>query len=400
MRILIISKSYAPSISSQALQIEKVAKAICGAGCEVKVIAGYSGQGNISGSEPCEVHYVPHVVNKSNSQLLDRIASRVYLEVSNINPTGKWVVQAYEKALELCKTFRPDIILTSSTPFESHLIGLRLYEKFKIKWIASFSDPWPAKMSPAPYSNGNIPFFSFLQSYWLKKVLARCDAIHMTTQYANEIVANRIDSDLSRKMWTIQHIGTEPPPSDKVVKHGWLYHIGHFTRERVSFELIRAIDKLADDPTSSLQGMITVGDICPELTALRKKMGMEEKIRMVGRVSHDEALSYALEAHCLLVCEADMEMSPFLPSKFADYAMVGRPILALTPLVSAMRDYLTKYGGGLPVGFSQDEIEKKLQYIFKEQNDANGFSNSVDLKHVFSAKVVGERYKEMFESLV
>jgi len=58
------------------------------------------------------------------------------------------------------------------------------------------------------------------------------------------------------------------------------------------------------------------------------------------RVSYEEALAVATEAHALVVIEAEGGMSPFFPLKLADCLALRRPILALSPPASVAADLL------------------------------------------------------------
>ncbi len=53
-----------------------------------------------------------------------------------------WVSYAVKQAEEILKNEKVDAIITTGPPHSAHLIGLQLKEKFGIKWLADFRDPW------------------------------------------------------------------------------------------------------------------------------------------------------------------------------------------------------------------------------------------------------------------
>ena len=53
-----------------------------------------------------------------------------------------WVPYAVKQAEEILRSEKIDAIITTGPPHSAHLIGLRLKEKFDIKWLADFRDPW------------------------------------------------------------------------------------------------------------------------------------------------------------------------------------------------------------------------------------------------------------------
>lgn len=53
-----------------------------------------------------------------------------------------WVPYAIKQAEEILSNEKIDVIITTGPPHSAHLIGLKLKEKFGIKWVADFRDPW------------------------------------------------------------------------------------------------------------------------------------------------------------------------------------------------------------------------------------------------------------------
>ena len=102
-------------------------------------------------------------------------------------------------------------------------------------------------------------------------------------------------------------------------------------------------------------------------------------------------------ASAVVVFEADMKISPFMPSKFADYASLKKPILAVTPQTSLIRDYIEKYNAGITVNHDRNEIVNGLINIFSNQineNEIQTFSSKKLFKE-FSFENVGRLYKDM-----
>ena len=75
-----------------------------------------------------------------------------------------------------------------------------------------------------------------------------------------------------------------------------------------------------------------------------KELGIEELVRFSQRTTYLEALQIASESDVLLLIDTNMENSVFLPSKVADYLMLGKPIFALAPQNGATTDILRPLG--------------------------------------------------------
>ncbi len=53
-----------------------------------------------------------------------------------------WVPYAIKQAEEIIENEKIAAIITTGPPHSTHLIGLKLKEKYGIKWVADFRDPW------------------------------------------------------------------------------------------------------------------------------------------------------------------------------------------------------------------------------------------------------------------
>ena len=96
-----------------------------------------------------------------------------------------------------------------------------------------------------------------------------------------------------------------------------------------------------------------------------------------------------------------MPQSPFLPSKFADYARIGRPILTITSPESPIRDYMDRYGGGLAVTHTASEIAEAIRVLFTDQVwiDRQERPLTNELASCFTPETVAGEYTKMFHSL-
>ena len=116
------------------------------------------------------------------------------------------------------------------------------------------------------------------------------------------------------------------------------------TKERVSDRLLDAVKRSIGEHGNELAGLLCVGEVCREFKKAVQDRNCCEFVQYAGTVSPWELKGYYEKSACLLVVEAEMDKSYFLPSKFADYCLTGIPILAVTPAASSIRDYLEEFG--------------------------------------------------------
>jgi hypothetical protein len=60
-----------------------------------------------------------------------------------------------------------------------------------------------------------------------------------------------------------------------------------------------------------------------------------------------ETLNMLAASDANVIVEAPCSEGIFLPTKVADYAYAGRPMLAASPIPGTLHDILSEYGGGL-----------------------------------------------------
>ena len=407
MKILIISKIFPPEKAARALQIAKVVEAIKDMGCEPFVMAGYKKE---KGKNPTfdkssnlyPINYISYNASKDGKSLLKRAFNRFKSEIISINIKSSWIRNAYYKSLEVIKVFKPEIVLTSSYPFDSHLVGLLIKRKTQIPWISSFSDPWPYYIQPRPYNVYDLPFLRIFQMTYLKEILKNSDAIHMTNKIVCEMIQNKCQLFVPKKFFIIPHIRSEIVTEEKRIKKGSIAYVGNLTRERLSVPVFNALKSLALKSNNRMECLLIVGYVCKEFEQFKKKLKIGFFIKETGYKSNAEAMKIAASSEILLLIEANMDYSPFLPSKFADYTSTGRPIIAVTPEISTVREYINKYGSGYAVSHNEGEIISAISKIFDGQaNDElkRKKNQSGGIAKLFKADEVARLYLQMFQQV-
>jgi len=400
MRVLIVSKYFPPFENARAQQMATVAKALGPAGCEVAVVAGLAPEVAETPVWDSAVRYVPTESMPSGGARARRLRWG-YRRFVNSWRRRRWPARACRACLEVLREFRPDVMMTASMPDASHQVGLLLRRKTRIPWVAFFSDPRPPAILPGPYRHRKSVVRQALEMRLIRQVLRECTAVVMTSRYALPLMESGTGVNILRKSFTIPHVASQPASAAARTDRR-LVHLGDLTPHRVSGALLEAVKLAAAEIPDRFGGLLCVGNVCEGFRALSREMDMEGLVACHGYVPESKAKEFAAAAHALLVLEADMAESPFLPRKFADYAATGRPIIAITPPASAIRDYMRRHGGGVAAAHNPQEIAAAIRAVF-----ANGPARHEDkpdggaggLAAVFSATAVGAQYVELFDAL-
>lgn len=402
MRLLLISKYYTPYKSARALQIRKVFESVVNSGIDTIVIAGVPTLDIETTSNDDRVFYLPYWNSSNGTSSVSRAYTKIRKELQTCWSISGWVPNAVSKGLKLIDEHKINCIMSSSTPFESHLVGLKIKKKTGLPWVASFSDPWPSFINPFPYYRHGLIAYRNVQMRLLKKVLKESSVVHMPSSYAIQLIEKSTKNHISHKAVVIPHIGTGYHGLvDNSEQNGLLVHVGHLSRERVSESLLLGIKMAHQEIPDRFRGLLCVGTVCPEFRIAVKKLQLNHLFKFTGYLPVEDAIKLSCDAKALLVIEADMSISPYLPSKFADYTQLGKPILAITPSKSAISDYLRLYGGGIAVQNDKTEISNALITIFSSEIEDKQLTlgSLSPLGQIFSKVKVGNQYVDAFEKV-
>ncbi len=398
MHILCITLTGKQNQGARAIQMTKVIKALQDQGAYVTVITHQNGKLADFNHRAGRIIYVDQAKDAKSSakkkSLIDKLAETFF---PGMDHTTRLAVT---KALEVAEQEKPDCIFSSSNPVSSHFAGLRVAEITGLPWLASFSDPKPTTMLPPPYGSKLKRLIPKGYTSGLKKVLQQCDAVHMPTEICLEITEKFYNISLSGKGYAIPPIGETAVKPERRLTSRYLVHLGSITK-RLSEEFSKAVADLAEENPEKFQGVLFVGKHQKKTRALMNKYGLGAIIKTKPQVPHKEALNLVSNAGAVLILEADMPFSHALPSKFAESAFSGTPILAVTPARSAIREYLNRHGGGVAVTHSRKDILAALRDIFgKNPAELNRMATEQKaLSGNFSFEAVGKKYMELLTGL-
>jgi hypothetical protein len=409
MRVLIISRSFPPLTNTRSIQMWKLVNALADQGVEVVVLAGYQMSQEykeendkylFASNHYLKIHYIPSKIYVAKKYTLkERINEKAYSEISSLGITS-WVREAKIYAEMLVKIYSPDLILSNSTPFESHIVGYHIRKTKRLPWIISLSDPLIHRSLPYPYNNEQLIILSYYRKLIYKKVLNSSDIIHMYSKYGFLLIEKFIDSNNANRFFTIPHIGgkyTINGNNEELIYKDKLVFVGHLKKERIPKYLIDGINQASSDLSGLFKGIICVGKVSNEFKKLVKKYEFEKQCKIIDNVPHNEAMKIMKHSGALLVLDEFVnEISPILVSKIGEYAMSGRPILGITPRISALRDYLKNYGGGIAVDDDKVEIITAIKELFSE--NSNMYSNN--LAKNFYPENIAKEYIRMFETAI
>ncbi|WP_339696975.1 glycosyltransferase family 4 protein [uncultured Marixanthomonas sp.] len=268
-----------------------------------------------------------------------------------------------------------DTIITTGPPHSLHLIGLELQKKTKLPWIADFRDPWTTIHY---HKSLRLTKASEKRHKQLEaEVLKSADLITVTSP-----TTKKEFQEITKKPIEVITNGYEirekiTPELD--IKFS-IVHVGSLLSERnpsvlwnVLSKLVSVNEKFAADFQLTLAGTIS-----ESVVESIKKQGLKDNLRLLGYVSHSEALQMQHNAQVLLLLEIDRpETRAIIPGKLFEYLVAKRPIIALGPKGSDIEKLIIETESGQFFNYSEKEKLKSniLQLYSEYKKEALGVNS-------------------------
>jgi hypothetical protein len=275
-----------------------------------------------------------------------------------------WANKSSKKISQLLSENKYSIILSLSETFDSHLSILKIKNKFSMPWVTFFSDPWPHTYLPKPYYSKKLWLLPFLQEYYVKRVLFESSYIIATSGRCIILFEEKAKIEISKKSFVIPHLVNDGLKIEFKGLYKNIIYAGSLNKQRACINYIRHINDWMVDRREfgSLQ-------FYGRSISLNDDGGSLKGVEIFDEVHSLECLKIYSEALALLLIESEMEGSPFIPSKLADYAVSGRPIIAILNKNSALDNVLNLYSGNVLIYYGDDKsiVYEKLDMLLKFQ---------------------------------
>jgi hypothetical protein len=294
------------------------------------------------------------------------------------------------------------VMITWSQPHSAHLVGLSLKASSETTpaWIAHFSDPWLSN----PYfevSGRARKTNEGLQ----RRVLEGADAITVTNSYVIQTEPGLSSLGIKEKVEVIPHsFLPQMYPLRREGRTGvpiTLRYIGSFYGPRRPDPLFSAL-RLLELRNPKLAVDVNVEFISSKFDeqALAGIRALNlVSIKMLPSVSYNDSLELMQSAEILLIVDAPMAVSIFLPSKLVDYVGSSVPIFAFTP-PGPSADIVSELGGWVtpPIG-DEAGYEVFLKAITAVSAADYKYQPSPEITRRFRADENGERLAELIDRI-
>lgn len=274
-----------------------------------------------------------------------------------------WGQYAVKEAVRLAKKEHFDVIHSISMPCSAHVVAYEIKKQLNIPWIAQFYDPWsgnPFRVMRSRKMLERDRSYEKQVALVADHVIHPCDAM---IDYWNVLFGDIVKDKIS-----VMPFVTEIPSFTEHKYDGSklvISHIGNFSQNRNASVFIKALSKLENDIKSRI-AVNFVGGVEQNDIQLIEQYGLQDIIRLIGRVSESECHNYYAMSDLFLIVDIDCSPNLFYPSKILKYFCYKKPIIGITTEQSVIREELEKTGN---YSFSYYDADGIAAFLSKAVTD-------------------------------
>ncbi len=385
-KLIIVAKNLFNQQDAQAQQTFVLVNSLQKIGFDLEIITGFDEDENKPFDIPnAFIHPLKASYPSKKQDFTSKVTRKLYRNLSSAFHTS-WTKASVNLAKTIIQKKGIKKILTIALPMDSHLVGISLKMEYPdLIWIAHFSDPWPESILPSPYSDWSIPVLNFIQKRVVQSVINKADKVIFTCMEQKKFFEFYYDFDENKKIATIPHIAPYIYKANVNYSENNLIlaYTGSLSRERVCENLAKALAQLPENSRIKIQ---FYGFVHQKMKDYFSQNRVDHRVEYKGWYDKEDLILATANVNFYLLIEANMDYYPFLPSKIADYASTGKPILAITGAGSASYRLIETYKAGLACSHSVYDILKALNKIETEIFEGGNLYNE------FSEDIVSEKF--------
>jgi glycosyltransferase involved in cell wall biosynthesis len=278
-----------------------------------------------------------------------------------------WNRYALKAAVKVIENYHIEIVVTSSPPHSTQLIGRKLKKKLGIRWIADLRDPW----TDIYYSD---KIFQTWPARWINRkmeslVLKDADRVIATCNATCDVFRSKLPlNQTPEKVITITNgfdtgdFGFEKTTPERFT----ITYLGTLAGSYDIGVLVKALD-LIDTVEKKEITLLFIGKTDNRIIAGLREEG-KVSAELIPYVDHRKAMEYlSRSAALLLVIPSSSKTNEMIPGKLFEYLASKRPVIAIGPKQSDAGIILRETGGGMI--FDKTDVKELADYLLELLNN-------------------------------
>lgn len=297
------------------------------------------------------------LIKSKNQSFLEKIMLWIRGNLFIPDARKYWINPSVNFLSEILSKEKIETIITTGPPHSVHLIGYKLKEKFDINWISDFRDPWT--------SIGYHKKLKLTKASQKKHKKLE----HLVLNSSDKIIVTSATTKKEFKKITTKPIvvitnGFDTSYSETILDSKFtIAHIGSLLTGRNPQILWKVLSELVNENQELKKALQLkfVGVVSTDVLESIYSYGLEPLVKLLGYVSHEEALKAQCSSQVLLLVEIDAkETQGIIPGKIFEYLAAKRPILAIGPKDWDAAEIITETISGETFDYTQESDLKEV----------------------------------------
>ena len=271
-----------------------------------------------------------------------------------------------------------EAIITSGPPHSLHLIGKDLKENLGVTWIADFRDPWTTiHYHKSLRLNKSSKIKHELMEAAVLKAADQITVTSPTTKKEFKAITEKPIEVITNGYDISEEIKTTLDKSFSIS------HIGSLLSERnpeILWQILSDICKNNHSFKMDLE-LKFAGAVSAEVKQSLERFDLIENCVFLGYVSHREAVKLQRQSQILLLIEIDSaQTQAIIPGKLFEYLAARRPIIAIGPKESDIKEIIESTESGKFFEWQEDSLQYTLLQYYKafHKNELNISSKDIE----------------------
>lgn len=272
-----------------------------------------------------------------------------------------WVNEVLKRLEYLIDMNEISIVYTTGDPFSTYILGYYLKQRYAIKWVQDYRDPW---VSDDYFLNHYSPFYKetlHLQQALEKKLTLFSDAIIVTCEADKDNYVEKYGVDIN-KIIKITNGYDEADfcsiPFNTIINQKFtLCYSGVLYHERNPMGLLKIMNNLIREGLidSSCIQWIFNGNVADIWKKEIKKEDIFGIVKFNGYLNHAESIKLTMSSDLLIIFgEKENGAKIVVPGKIYEYMRMNRPILGLSAKGGVLDELLIESKSGENFEYEED----------------------------------------------
>ena len=260
-----------------------------------------------------------------------------FLKFGVVYKGSHWAVSALPIVKRLLKENRYDYVLTKDSP--SLLLGCYAKRKKKIKWVATWNDPYPINYYPHPYGKGWAFEGTWADHKQIRMMEKYVDVHIFPSKRILDYMMRYLKLDVNKTIVS-PHVALSNEVQPLLCDNSKLriIHSGNLKKPRDPKTFLTALARFTQLHTAAVIEVTILGVFDDEVNHYIKNLGLSDYIKIKEPVSYDKSLEELANHHVALIIEANCEEGIFMPTKVSDFVQCGKPVFAISPKQGVLND--------------------------------------------------------------